>query len=151
MLLLSFCLSSPCSLLFLVFVFVGGGCSGTGLKRPDFYTRVVDQGERPELDPAWPEPVRNLLESCWRTNLDERLSFREVAGILKVRSPYHTLVMVVKCCSQERNSNTFRVYFLFSPVFPFVLPRLSHLFICLLMSKATLPFLHRCSGGHLSY
>ncbi|CAN0140725.1 unnamed protein product, partial [Hapterophycus canaliculatus] len=56
-----------------------------GLKRPDFYNRVVDEGERPPLNPEWPQPIQSLLESCWRTNLDERLSFREVAGILKVR------------------------------------------------------------------
>lgn len=56
-----------------------------GLKRPDFYSRVVDKGERPHLNPEWPEQVRHLLESCWRTNLDERLSFREVGGILKVK------------------------------------------------------------------
>eukprot|EP00903_Cladosiphon_okamuranus_P011476 g10809.t1 len=65
-----------------------------GLKRPDFYNRVVDQGERPPLDPEWPQPIRNLLESCWRTNLDERLSFREVAGILKV-------------CAEEENQRSF--------------------------------------------
>ncbi|CAN0175155.1 unnamed protein product, partial [Laminaria digitata] len=53
-----------------------------GLKRPEFYSRVVDHGERPPLNPEWPIHVRNLLESCWQTNLDERLSFREVAGIL---------------------------------------------------------------------
>ncbi|CAM9527973.1 unnamed protein product [Ectocarpus sp. 6 AP-2014] len=65
-----------------------------GLKRPDFYNRVVDEGERPPLNPEWPQPVRNLLESCWRTNLDERLSFREVAGILKV-------------CAEEENRRSF--------------------------------------------
>eukprot|EP00752_Nemacystus_decipiens_P009850 g8787.t2 len=65
-----------------------------GLKRPDFYNRVVDQGERPPLNPEWPQPIRNLLESCWRTNLDERLSFREVAGILKV-------------CAEEENQRSF--------------------------------------------
>ncbi|CAN0222212.1 unnamed protein product [Ectocarpus sp. 4 AP-2014] len=65
-----------------------------GLKRPDFYNRVVDAGERPPLHPEWPQPVRHLLESCWRTNLDERLSFREVAGILKV-------------CAEEENRRSF--------------------------------------------
>ncbi|CAN0462067.1 unnamed protein product, partial [Ectocarpus sp. 12 AP-2014] len=65
-----------------------------GLKRPDFYNRVVDEGERPPLNPEWPQPVRHLLESCWRTNLDERLSFREVAGILKV-------------CAEEENRRSF--------------------------------------------
>ncbi|CAM9645613.1 unnamed protein product [Pylaiella littoralis] len=66
-----------------------------GLKRPDFYNRVVDQGERPPLNPEWPQPIRNLLESCWRTNLDERLSFREVTGILKV-------------CAEEENRRSFK-------------------------------------------
>lgn len=78
----------------------GGGVCWTGLKRPDFYSRVVDRGERPELDPSWPLPVRELLKSCWRTNLDERLSFREVAGILKVR--HNTLRLCVFCVLWKR-------------------------------------------------
>ncbi|CAN0342643.1 unnamed protein product [Ascophyllum nodosum] len=65
-----------------------------GLKRPDFYSRVVDKGERPPLNPEWPEQIRDLLESCWRTDLDERLSFREVGGILKV-------------CAEEENRRRF--------------------------------------------
>lgn len=78
----------------------------SGLKRPDFYNRVVDKGERPHLNPEWPEQVRHLLESCWRTNLDERLSFREVGGILKVRSGFSNL--------KEKSSTNFESKFFYS-------------------------------------
>ncbi|CAN0322616.1 unnamed protein product, partial [Discosporangium mesarthrocarpum] len=53
-----------------------------GLKRADFYTRVVDKAERPNLKTEWPQQLQDLLRQCWADNEDERLSFREISAIL---------------------------------------------------------------------
>ncbi|CAM9352166.1 unnamed protein product, partial [Chrysoparadoxa australica] len=55
-----------------------------GLKRDEFYRRVVDKHERPPINRLWSPAVQNILVKCWDHKIEERMSFREINAILQV-------------------------------------------------------------------
>ena len=49
-----------------------------GVTASTFIDRVAKGGERPKVDPAWPEGLRTLLEQCWNTDPALRPHFKEL-------------------------------------------------------------------------
>ena len=47
---------------------------------------VVHKGYRPELDSMWPIAWRDLIRSCWHSNIYERPSFDEIVNILRMEA-----------------------------------------------------------------
>ena len=43
----------------------------------DFTTKVMEKGERPDLDTNWPHGIRSLLQRGWSAAAHDRLSMEE--------------------------------------------------------------------------
>jgi len=54
-----------------------------GYSTEDHITKVIICGERPPIDPQWPEEVQELLERAWSSDTSKRPSMTEIIGILK--------------------------------------------------------------------
>jgi serine/threonine protein kinase len=54
-----------------------------GFDRVMHRARVVDNGERPKIDPDWPEDFSSLLESCWHADTGVRPSFTTISANLE--------------------------------------------------------------------
>jgi len=48
-----------------------------------FEKTVIRGGVRPKCDPKWPDSVTKLMQRCWSTNLTQRPTMDEAAGILR--------------------------------------------------------------------
>lgn len=46
-------------------------------------TKVARFGERPPIDPTWPQSIQELLQRAWSPKISDRPSMREVNAILK--------------------------------------------------------------------
>lgn len=54
-----------------------------GMSVEDHFQDVIIGGQRPPLNPAWPDVVRHLLRLCWHVEPDCRPSITEVRDWLR--------------------------------------------------------------------
>lgn len=54
-----------------------------GMNRDEYYSRVVQGGERPPLNnKKWPEDLMELIKSCWDTEIAKRPDFADIVEVL---------------------------------------------------------------------
>ena len=53
-----------------------------GLGIDDYYNKVVYGGMRPNIDPKWPKPLIELMESCWHKDIQERPTAEQILAKL---------------------------------------------------------------------
>jgi serine/threonine protein kinase len=54
----------------------------SGYSKNMFAKLVVNEGHRPKCDPNWPQELQSMLQTCWGSNISQRLSMSEVMEIL---------------------------------------------------------------------
>jgi len=48
-----------------------------------FKDLVIEKGYRPDIDKKWPQVIQDLLKMCWSKDMKQRLTFEDVAEIIR--------------------------------------------------------------------